>query len=153
MGLYNFGKPKVYAAFEHIQYANPNSPLAAGVDTIGGYKLAFVNNTAYTNDKDVNVYWVGATYTLLSKLDVTADFYLIHQNAYGTGKNLDCHGTQSGTCSGQEDVFSVTADYRFSKRFDVYAGVMYSEVQGGLASGFIYNTNNYNPTIGARYKF
>ncbi len=153
MALYNFGAPKIYAAYEHIQYANPATPLAAGYDDIGGYKLAFVNNAAFPNNKILQVFWAGAKYTLMSKLDLTVVYYGLKQNSYGVGANAGCAGTQAGTCSGNENVYSFSADYRFTKRFDTYAGVMYSSVQGGLANGFIYNTTNANPTIGVRYRF
>jgi predicted porin len=153
MALYNFGAPKVYAAYENIRYSNPTTPLAAGFDTIGGYKLAFVNNAAFPNDKIINLLWAGVKYTVLSKLDLTADYYYLHQNSYGVGANAGCSGTQAGTCSGNENVMSFSADYRFTKRFDTYAGIMYSEVRGGLANGFVYNTTNANPTIGFRFRF
>ena len=44
------------------------------------------------------------------------------------------------------------ADYRLSKRFDVYGGAMYSQVLDGLASGYIHN-NNIAPTVGMRFAF
>jgi len=40
-----------------------------------------------------------------------------------------------------------------SKRFDAFAGVMYSGVVNGLANGYIYSKNNLNPTIGVRFTF
>jgi predicted porin len=153
MGLYNLGPAKFYAAYENLRYKNPSNPLPAGFDDIGGYKLAFVNNAAFPNDKVLNLFWAGAKYTFFNRLDVTAAYYYLHQNSYGEGANAGCAGTKAGTCSGNENVMSASADYRFTKRFDIYAGVMYSEVRGGLASGFIYNTNNYNPTIGFRWRF
>ncbi len=65
-GLVQFrrGVPlKIFAGYEHISYANPSSPLPAGFDDIGGYKLAFVNNAAFPNDKILQVYWAGVKYT------------------------------------------------------------------------------------------
>jgi hypothetical protein len=38
------------------------------------------------------------------------------------------------------------------KRLDVYGGVMYSQVNGGLASGYLH-ANNIAPTIGLRLQF
>jgi len=153
MGLYNFGAAKLYGAYEHIQYSNPSTPLEAGFDDIGGYKLAYVNNTAFPNDKKLDVYWVGGKYTLMSKLDLTAAYYGIHQNSYGIGANAGCTTNKAGTCSGTENVYSFSADFRFTKRFDIYAGAMYSSVNDGLSNGFIFNTNNLNPTIGFRFRF
>ena len=47
---------------------------------------------------------------------------------------------------------SFDVDYHFLKKFDVYAGVMYSEVEGGLANGYLHNTN-WAPTAGLRFRF
>ncbi len=152
LGLYNAGVWKFYAGYEHVMYANPESPLAVGFDDIGGYKLGAVNNTAYKNHKILQVYWAGVKYTMLSKLDLTASFYGLSQNSYATGANTGCSSNVSGSCSGHEIVASFSADYRFTKRFDVYAGAMYTSVYDGMASGFI-QTNNINPTIGFRFRF
>ena len=153
MGLYNFGAPKIYAGYEHIQFSNPSTPLAAGFDDIGGYKLAFVNNTAFPNNKTLQVYWAGVKYTLLSKLDLVAAYYGYKQNSYGIGANAGCSTIKAGTCSGTELALSFSADYRFTKRFDMYAGLMYTSVSDGLASGYIYNTSTADPTIGFRFRF
>jgi len=59
---------------------------------------------------------------------------------------------RSSNCSGTLDVISGLVDYHFNKRFDIYGGIMYSVVGGGLASGY-YNVNNWSPTVGARFTF
>jgi predicted porin len=144
---------KLYAGYEHIQYANPSTDVAAGATGLGGYTLAFVNNAAYPNDKELDVYWAGVRYTVLPGLDVTAAYYGYRQNAYGTGSEAGCSTDAHSVCSGSFQAYSLNADYRFTKRFDVYAGIMYSGVSNGLANGYLYNTTNINPTIGARYSF
>ena len=63
------------------------------------------------------------------------------------------HEAEPGTCSGNEDVVSFDADYRFTKRFDGYFGVMYSGVRDGLAAGYIFNTTDITTTMGVRFKF
>ena len=63
MALYKFDPFKFFAGYEHIKYANPNTPLSAGFNNIGGYVLAFVTNNAYNNSKTVQVYWTGVRYT------------------------------------------------------------------------------------------
>ena len=152
MGLYNFGAPKIFAGYEHIRFANPSTPLTAGFDDIGGYKLAFVNNTAFPTDKILQVYWAGIRYSLTEALDLVGAYYGYHQNSYGVGATAGCSTSIAGTCSGTLEGFSFDADYRLSKRFDTYAGIMYTGVQNGLANGYIHSTN-MNPTIGVRYKF
>jgi predicted porin len=154
MGRYEVIQPlKLFAGYEHIRYANPATPLAAGFSDIGGYTLAFVNNEAYDNARVVQVYWVGARYTVIPKLDLTAAYYGYHQNAYGTGKQAGCATNAFSTCSGRFEAFSFDADYYFNRHFDAYAGAMYSGVYDGVASGYLFHTTNINPTIGVRYKF
>jgi predicted porin len=152
MALYQFEPFKFFAGYEHIEYANPNSPLSAGFNNIGDYVLAFVNNNAYGNSKTVQVYWTGARYTVIPGLDLTAAYYGVHQDAYGSGTQAGCSSSAHSVCSGSLEAFSFDADYRFNKHFDAYVGAMYSGVHDGLASGYIYTTN-INPTLGVRYKF
>src|SRR5580692_8056880 len=63
---------------------------------------------------------------------------------------VSCSNTSLATCSGQLDAFSLVVDYRFAKRFDAYAGAMYSKVANGLASGFLHS-NTVDPTVGMRF--
>ena len=66
------------------------------------------------------------------------------------------------------DAVSLAMDWRFARHMDFYAGVMYSQKQGGLASGYVlsatnlnvpttvntYNkVSNYDPSVGLRYQF
>ena len=55
-------------------------------------------------------------------------------------------------CSGQLDAVSFVADYRFAKRFDAYAGIMWSQVSNGLANGFL-QRSSIDPTVGLRFQF
>jgi predicted porin len=152
MAAYKLEPFKFFAGYEYIKYENPSTPLSAGFTDIGGYVLAFVNDTAFANEKIVQVYWTGVRYSVIPNLDLTAAYYGYHQNAYGTGKQTGCSTSAHSTCSGGLDAFSFDADYRFNKHFDAYLGAMYSGVHDGVANGYL-NTNNINPTIGVRYKF
>jgi predicted porin len=152
MALYRFERLKFFAGYQYIKYENPKTPLSAGFVNIGGYVLAVVNNTAYDNPKEVQVYWTGLRYTPVRGLDLTAAAYGVHQNAYGSGKQAGCSSAAHSVCSGSLEAFSLAANYRFNVHFDAYLGAMYSGVHDGMASGYLY-TNNINPTIGVRYKF
>ena len=64
------------------------------------------------------------------------------------------------SCSGFLNEVSLYTDHHFTKRFDAYAGIAYSNVSGGLAiaiphgPGVPYNyNNNVAPTVGARFTF
>jgi predicted porin len=143
----------VYGGFQHITYMNPSINLAPGFDDIGGYVLGAVNNTAYAKgDKELNVYWTGARYAITPQLTAAIAYYGEKQFAYATGANAGCSSVVSGSCSGNLHVASVSLDYHFTKRFDTYAGTMWSNVSHGLANGYI-NTSMIDPTIGARFSF
>jgi predicted porin len=157
MGLYNMGFLKFFGGYEHIQYANPDTPLSAGFN-VAAYTIGFVNKqsgagSTYFNDKTLQVFWGGVRYTVIPELDLVGAYYGYKQNAYGTGANAGCSTNKSGTCSGTEDVISFDADYRFSKRFDGYFGMMYSGVKDGLAAGFDFSRTDITTTTGVRFKF
>jgi predicted porin len=152
MGFYQHDPVKFFAGYEYIKYTNPKTPLSAGFVNIGGYVLAFVNNTAYTEPKILQVYWTGVRYAVIPHLELTAAYYGVHQSAYGTGTQAGCSTDAHSACSGNLEAFSFDADYRFNVHFDAYLGAMYSGVHDGLASSYL-STTNINPTIGVRYKF
>jgi predicted porin len=143
----------VYGGFQHITYMNPSIALAPGFDDIGGYVLGAVNNTAYAKgDKELNVYWTGARYAVTPQFTAAIAYYGEKQFAYATGADAGCSSVVSGACSGNLHVLSVSLDYHFTKRFDTYAGAMWSNVSHGLANGYI-NTTTIDPTIGGRFSF
>jgi len=143
----------VYGGFQHITYMNPSIALKPGFDDIGGYVLAVVNNTAYADaDKILQIYWVGARYAVTPELTAAVAYYGEKQDAYATGADANCSTVVSGKCSGNLNVVSVSLDYHFSKRFDSYAGAMWSNVTHGLANGYL-TTTMIDPTIGLRFSF
>src|SRR5258708_30449816 len=100
MGLDNMGVMKFFGGSEHIQFANPNPPLAAGFD-VAAYRVAYVNvqsgsKATYVKDKTLQVYWGGVRYTVIPELDLVGAYYGIKQNAYGTGDNAGCSTNKSG---------------------------------------------------------
>ena len=153
MALYDFERVKLFAGYEYIKYENPKTSLSTGFINIGGYVLAFVNNAAYDTEKQTQVYWTGVRYRVVRGLELTAAYYGVHQNAYGSGKEAGCSTSAFSVCSGSLEAFSFAADYRFNVHFDAYLGAMYSGVHDGLAFGYPFSTTNINPTIGVRYKF
>jgi predicted porin len=152
LAKYGIGLTQLFAGYEHIQFANPGHPLDVGSqipNSGGGYSLGTVNNTAFTNKKNLQIFWAGAKYAFRPDIDLIAAYYHEQQNSFaGNG----CSDNTSAACSGQLDAVSVVADYRFAKRFDVYAGAMYSKVSNGLSSGFLH-TSTIDPTVGLRFTF
>ena len=140
---------KLFAGYEHIAYANPAHPLAADVTDIGGYTLSTVNNAAYANHKVLQIAWTGVRYSLTPSLELSGAYYRYDQNSY---KGNGCANTSASSCSGTMNALSAAADYRLTRRFDVYAGLSYSGVQNGLASGFL-QTATLSPIMGVRFNF
>ena len=149
MASWTGGPFKVSGGYEHLDYSNPDLPVAAGFAGLGGYWIAFTNNTAFPHDKELDITWLGAKYNFTPNFDITGAWYHYDQNAYGAVK---CSDTRAGNCSGDEDVWSVRFDYRFTKRFDVYAGSSWSKVSDGLASGFLH-TSTTTVMTGFRFNF
>lgn len=152
LAKYGIGLAQLFAGYEHIQFANPGHPLEVGSqlpNSGGGYSLGAVNNAAFTNKKVLQVFWAGAKYALRADLDLIAAYYHEQQNSFeGNG----CSNNSFAACSGQLDAVSAVADYRFAKRFDVYAGAMFSKVSNGLSNGFLHNST-IDPTVGLRFTF
>jgi predicted porin len=143
---------KLSAGYERITFDNPTNKLAAGTLTIGGYILAFTNNAAYDNEKVLQVYWAGLKWGITPDFDVIGAWYAYNQNSFATGANAGCGTTANSGCSGTENDVSLLFDYRLTKRFDVYAGTMWSGVTDGLANGYL-NKDNLATTVGVRFKF
>ena len=149
LAKYKVGPVRLFLGYEDILFSNPRDPLGAGSTANGGVALSVINNTAYTNNRLVQVYWGGARYNVTRVFSVNAAYYRQHQSSYsGNG----CGNTSLGTCRGDLNAYSVMVDYRVSPRLDVYAGAMLSTASNGLASGFLANTT-IDPTIGARFAF
>jgi predicted porin len=152
MGSYSVGKVKFSAGYEHVDFANPKTPLAPGSLTIGGYVLAYVNNAAFVNSKTLQVFWAGMKIAATPDLDLLLAYYGYKQNSFATGAKAGCSDTSNSACSGTENGVSLVADYRFAKRFDGYLGTFYTGVQDGLANGFL-NKSTLTTTTGIRFKF
>ena len=126
----------------------------------------WISYTTYAIPRVAPYFWVGAKYALTPQLDVTGAFYYLQQTDYSTtpcagavttfvqpnGNKITVARSNSGSCAGSEDFFSALIDYRPVKRVDLYAGLMISNVYGGLANGFP-ATQDISPTAGVRIKF
>jgi predicted porin len=155
LARYTIGPVKLFAGYEHMQFANPNNPLTPGSFIPGGYSLGAVNNTNFTTDKILEVFWGGVKYGVRPDLDLSVAYYHEDQNSFQSGAvNVGgaCTTSAFAQCSGQLNAASFVADYRFAKRFDAYAGIMWSQVSNGLANGFL-QRSSIDPTIGLRFQF
>jgi predicted porin len=157
LAKYAVGPVKLFAGYEHMQFADPGTPLAPGNFLEGGYTIGVVNNTNFATDKILQVFWGGAKYAVRSDIDLIFAYYHEEQNSFeggtaATANLAHCSNNSLAQCSGQLDAVSFVADYRFAKRFDAYAGIMWSQVSNGLANGFL-QRSSIDPTVGLRFQF
>ena len=134
------------AGFERYTLeAASDSLTSLGVTSLYGYTISTSSAAAtYTGaDQPNNVWFIGGDYNIAPNLNLAAAFYDQHAEAFGT------------TPSGDIRSYSVLADYHFSKRSDVYAGMMYSTFDSTGAGGLYVgnNPNNYIVALGIRHKF
>jgi predicted porin len=165
VGKYSNGPVKLFAGYEYIQYAPPSNSFAAGTgftNIAGDFVCAgcaAINNTNINNmafsagDKLFQVFWTGVKYSVTDNLDVTGAYYHYDQPTFGAPTNCAPAGSATpATCHGTFDAVSFVVDWQFAKKFDAYAGIMFSQVNGGLANGFL-NRNTIDPTVGLRFRF
>jgi len=152
MAKYTMGAAKIFGGYEHIRFSNSSDPLPNGSTDTGGYILSSMSNTSYNKNKLLDVYWTGVKYAVTEQLDVTGAYYGYSQNSFATGVNTSCASTRNAGCSGNLNAVSLVADYKFTKHFDVYGGAMLSQVQNGLASGYLHD-HTIDPMVGARLTF
>jgi predicted porin len=154
MALYKFGAalPTISGGYEHIKFENPTNPYIPGTLTIGGYVLAYVNNTAYDVNKTLKVFWAGLKWPVTPELDLIVSYDGYKQDAFATGADAGCGSNISSKCSGTENTAGLVLDYKLSKRFDTYIGTFWSQVNDGLSNEFL-NTSTTTTTAGIRFKF
>jgi hypothetical protein len=99
-------------------------------------------------------------YAYDGKTDITVSYYRQWQNDFRVPSTCSPAAGFRSSCSGYLNEVSLYTDHHFTKRFDAYAGIAYSNVSGGLAiaiphgPGVPYNYNtNIAPTIGGRFAF
>ena len=151
---------KFFAGYEHIQQFNPSNPLGIGASAQGGYLLSGVEDNNLDRPKIVQIWWTGVKYAYDTKTDITAAWYHQQQNDFRLPSACSPAAGFRSSCSGTLNEFSLYADHHFTKRFDVFAGIAYSDVSGGLAIAiphgpgvpYLHN-NNTAPTVGARFAF
>jgi predicted porin len=172
---YTNGPFKLFGGYENALFTPPSDAYPAGFGTLGDYTVlpGAVSTTTYINHKELQVAWFGAKYAIRPDLDITGAYYWTGQNNYSNyaglsaakiaafcapntaklaGTTIVGQGSANSTCAGTEDAVSALLDWRPLSRLDVYGGVMFSQVAGGLANGFIHTTS-IAPTAGLRLTF
>jgi predicted porin len=157
---YTWDPIKLYAGYEHIRMNNPSNPLGVGATAQGGYVLSGVEDNNLDSTKVVQVGWAGVKYAIDSKTDVTLSYYREDQNDFRVPSTCSPSAGYRSSCAGNLNEVSLYVDHHFTKRFDAYAGIAYSDVSGGLAIAIphgpgvpYYADNNLAPTVGGRFTF
>ena len=145
-----------YGGYENISFANPDKNPAniVGQTTVGGYLISAVTLNPYQTDKVLQLAWTGAKLELPSGWSFTGAYYHIEQNSYLGTVNRPAAGTiqTAANTSGFYNDGSFVIDYRFNKHFDVYGGINYSALDGGLSAGYLNNSQTTVAT-GIRLQF
>ncbi len=151
LAKYTYQRLKLFAGYEFISFANPSSPLTSDFTNIAGIPVLFgnISQTGFVHDEHLQIMWTGARYAFTSTLDGGVAYYHYDQNSFG---KTFCADNSASTCAGTLDAVSVNVDWKFAKKFDVYAGMMFSQVRNGLANGFLFRSN-FAPTAGLRFQF
>ena len=182
LGKYKFDQfpLTISGGWERINQSDPSSRFPNGFQSIAGYSVPgtitgnklfptnWISYTTYADNRIANVFFIGAKYAVTSQIDVAAAYYYLEQNNYNSsttpcayanatifqpnGRPLEVSRLNSSACAGSQDAISFMVDYRPVKRMDLYAGVMISNVYGGLANSFAV-TQEIAPTAGLRIKF
>ena len=150
---------KFYGGFEYIWQNNPTHPLGVGGSDEGGYQLSGVEDNNLDSQKQVNIWWTGAKYAVDKKTDVTFAWYQQRQNTFRVPPTCVA-GNYRASCAGTLNEGSLYLDHHFTPRFDMFAGLAYSWVSGGLAIAIphgpgvpYFSNNNTAPVIGGRFAF
>jgi predicted porin len=151
---------KFYAGYEHIRQTNPSNPLGVGASDQGGYIMSGVEDDNLDSPKIVQIWWTGARYAFDANTDIALSWYHQLQNDFRVPATCSPTAGFRSSCAGTLNEFSLYADHHFTKRFDAYAGIAYSDVSGGLAIAIphgpgvpYYHNNNAAPVIGGRFTF
>ena len=175
-----------YGGWIYARQMNPSDDFLTGFPTIaqgifippGAFNQSgvYTNSAVTVNNFDIqrvlNTFWFGARWKIRSDLEAMGGFYYQNQNNFSPAA---CTGSgafiSSTRCGGTQTGLSFLLDWKPVKRVDIYAGVLLSNVYGGLANGFFSTssvavpgtatvlnvstgrTQNYDPTVGIRIRF
>ncbi len=158
-------KLTLFAGFVYIDLSNPDhrQSFYNGFNTIGGYQfftLFAPNDRAFGSDRIENTEWAGVRYDFSWGLNLTGAYYHWGQDSFLNAAGNNCQNGSKplvgnrtpSNCAGDFNQVSFLADYVFNKHFDVYGGVSYTMIDGGLASAFL-NDHMVTFASGMRLKF
>ncbi len=173
LAKYTAAPVTLYGGYEWIQFAPPSDPQtsfrddgflftqAAGGGSGNSGNGTGINNVAFSagcgtgtgcSNKIFQVMWTGAKYTIFKNVDLIGAYYHYIQSQYVLGVGICTNTGAHGQCAGTQDAWSAVVDWRFLPKWDVYLGMFFSQVNGGLANGYLAR-NNLATTTGVRFRF
>ena len=130
----------VKAGYEHITLSTASDiNTTSTVGTYYGYTIGSVGNIGASRNQDV--YWFGGDYNVTPAINLAIGYYDYSYSQSGDSKQLN----------GDQRYYSFLADYSFSKRTDVYFGVMQANFSGPQLAAYM-GSNNIT-AIGMRHRF
>lgn len=159
LARYQWEKFKFYLGYIYAKSTNPSDVnFPDGLPTIAQGIVVppgAVTTNAYAVPRVQNTAWTGLRYSVWKNLDLASGVYWETQNNFLASPGV-CTGsgtqTSNGRCAGGRYSYSFLIDYLPVPRVNVYAGVLVSNVYGGVASGF-QHAENIAPTVGVRFRF
>ncbi len=155
---YGFGDATIRGGYErYAVQAGSDFYTAATLGSYYGYPIGAVTPYGFTatgagngaHEKVTDVYFIGGDYNFTPTLNLAVGYYGIVNEAVGAN-------ALGGGAAASNNIRALSAllDYHFSKRTDVYTGLMDMSYGGSYAiAGTAYNTSNYIFAVGVRTKF
>ena len=156
-GKYAFGDLTIRGGYETYTLKAPSDSIASmGVTSLYGYQIDPTKAVTFAGaDQKTDIWFIGGDFNFTPALNLAVGFY--DQNPKQCDDYVPTSATNSTPKTGQAtgNIYSYSAllDYHFTKRTDVYAGVMYSQYKGDNYPSIAYNSSNYITAIGLRTKF
>lgn len=155
---YAFGDFTVRGGFETYTLKAPSDTLASlGVTSLYGYTIAnaaAASANFSADNQTTDIWFIGGDWNITPALNLAVGFY--DQNPKQSDDYVASATSslpKTGQANGNIYSYSALLDYHFSKRSDVYAGVMYSQYKGDDYPSSVYNSSNYITAVGIRHKF
>ena len=160
LAKYTWNQLQGFGGYEYIRYANPSAPYSSSklVFTAVGNVLATSKGDQFYTDKDLQIMWAGAnmpSLTTSTSLLPTTTISRAATSRLRRRRRRSIARTAAIRIARESlDAVSAMVDWRFYSKFDAYAGIMFSEVNNGLANGYQAGGHvNVAPTAGLRFRF
>jgi len=149
---YRIGEATIRGGYETYTLSAPSDALVGmGVGNLYGFNVSNPAKPSCSQadyscaNQTTDIWFIGGDYNFTPALNLAIGFYDVNPKASSDGKQLN----------GNQYYYSALLDYHFSKRTDMYAGIMYDQFKGANFSTLAPTdyTSNYIIAFGVRTKF